>query len=115
MNFLHGTVASRDGQRVVLTEGGVALPLDGVAAEEGRPVVYGIRPEHIAVGPGGIPVEVAVLEPTGSETQIFGRLGPAAVDALVRDRISLQPGDTVPFLFDPGRAHIFDQASGQRL
>ena len=115
MNFLSGRVASRDGARVVLTEGGVALPLDGVAAEEGRPVIYGIRPEHIEVGPGGIPVEVAVLEPTGSETQIFGRLGATAIDALVRDRIEVQPGETVPFRFDPRRAHVFDQASGQRL
>jgi len=115
MNFLSGRVANQDGRRVVLMEGGVALPLDGVEAQDGQPVVYGIRPEHIAVGPGGIPVEVAVIEPTGSETQIFGRLGSAPIDALVKDRLALNPGETVPFLIDPRRAHVFDQATGLRL
>ena len=78
-------------------------------------MVYGIRPEHIEVGPGGIPVEVAVIEPTGSETQIFGRIGSSAIDALVKDRLDLNPGETVPFRIDPRRAHVFDQATGLRL
>ena len=38
--------------------------------------------------------------------------GHGALDAV---DLSVQPGDTVPFLFDPRRAHVFDQASGQRL
>ena len=41
----------------------------------GRAVVYGIRPEHIDIGEGGVPARVSVLEPTGSETQVFARIG----------------------------------------
>jgi len=115
MNFLQGRLATRDGRRVVEIGDGTALPLDGVAAEDGRAVTYGIRPEHISVGEGGIPVQVSVFEPTGSETLIFGRLGGQLIDALVRDRIEGQPGQTLPFRIDPRRAHVFDTETGVRL
>ncbi|MCX7645172.1 MAG: sn-glycerol-3-phosphate ABC transporter ATP-binding protein UgpC [Rhodobacteraceae bacterium] len=115
MNFLEGRLATRDGRRVVETADGTALPLEGAAAEDGRRVTYGIRPEHISVGEGGIPVKVSVFEPTGSETLIFGRLGGQLIDALVRDRIEGEPGQTLPFRIDPRRAHLFDTATGVRL
>ncbi|MFN0116316.1 MAG: ABC transporter ATP-binding protein [Paracoccaceae bacterium] len=114
MNFLNGKVALRDGRRVVETAGGVALPLDSDVAE-GREVTYGIRPEHISVGEGGLPVEVSVFEPTGSETLIFGRLGGEPIDALIRDRIESEPGGILNFRFDPRRVHLFDRATGERL
>ena len=76
MNFLKGKVDAADGRPVFLADGGAVLPLPDVAAEAGRPVVYGIRPEHIAIGEGGMPARVSVLEPTGSETQIFASSAP---------------------------------------
>ena len=115
MNFLQGRIAARDGQQVVEIPGGIALPLEGVEAEEGREVTYGIRPEHIAIAEGGIPVRVSVFEPTGSETLVFGRLGGVPIDALVRERIEGEPGQTLPFRIDPRRAHVFDTATGARL
>jgi multiple sugar transport system ATP-binding protein len=115
MNFLQGKITSRDGKQVVLTDHGIALPLDGVNAEEGRPVTYGIRPEHITIGEGGVPVDVSVFEPTGSETLIFGRLGGEPIDALIRERIEGEPGKTMPFRIDTRRAHVFDRSTGQRL
>ncbi|MBB3310188.1 multiple sugar transport system ATP-binding protein [Rhizobium sp. BK196] len=115
MNFLQGKIASREGKQVVVTDQGVVLPVDRVNAEDGKPVTYGIRPEHITISDDGIPVEVSVYEPTGSETLIFGRVGGAPIDALIRERIEVEPGKTVHFYLDPRRIHIFDQATGQRL
>ncbi|MEZ2128825.1 MULTISPECIES: ABC transporter ATP-binding protein [unclassified Sinorhizobium] len=115
MNFLQGRIASRDGRQVVITDQGVALPVDRVNAEEGKAVIYGIRPEHITIGEDGVPVEVSVFEPTGSETLIFGRLAGAPIDALIRERIEEAPGRTMHFRIDPRRVHIFDQATGRRL
>jgi multiple sugar transport system ATP-binding protein len=115
MNFLHGRLASRLGRAVVETADGHALPLDRPAGDDGREVTYGIRPEHISIGEGGIEVPVSVFEPTGSETLIFGRLGGVPIDALVRDRIEGEPGQVLPFRIDPRRAHIFDAATGLRL
>jgi multiple sugar transport system ATP-binding protein len=115
MNFLKGRVASRDGRQVVETDQGIDLPVQGVGAETGRPVTYGIRPEHISIGEGGIPVDVSVFEPTGSETLIFGRLGGIPIDALIRERIEEEPGKIMPFRIDTRRVHVFDQSTGQRL
>jgi multiple sugar transport system ATP-binding protein len=115
MNFMKGKVVERDGRQFVEITGGVLLPLEGMNVEEGRAVTYGIRPEHISIGEGGIPVKVSVFEPTGSETLIFGRLGGEPFDALLRERIEGVPGQTLPFRIDPRRAHVFDSQTGARI
>ncbi|MBB5220924.1 multiple sugar transport system ATP-binding protein [Amaricoccus macauensis] len=115
MNFIKGKLSTIDGRTVVRADGGALLPIEGVQAEEGRPVVYGIRPEHIDIGPGGLAARVSVLEPTGSETQIFARLGDDPIDAVVKDRFDARPGDEISLLIPPRRAHLFDGASGARI
>ncbi|MBY3177926.1 sn-glycerol-3-phosphate ABC transporter ATP-binding protein UgpC [Rhizobium leguminosarum] len=115
MNFLEGRIATRGGRKIVVTDQGIALPMADTNADEGRAVTYGIRPEHITIGEEGVPVEVSVFEPTGSETLIFGRTGGVPIDALIRERIEVDPGRTMYFHIDPRRAHIFDRETGQRL
>ncbi|MBY3464084.1 sn-glycerol-3-phosphate ABC transporter ATP-binding protein UgpC [Rhizobium laguerreae] len=115
MNFLQGRIATSDGRKIVVTDQGIALPMADTNADEGRAVTYGIRPEHITIGEEGVPVEVSVFEPTGSETLIFGRTGGVPIDALIRERIEVDPGRTMYFHIDPRRAHIFDRETGQRL
>jgi multiple sugar transport system ATP-binding protein len=112
MNFLKGKV---EAPGTFLAEGGARLPLPEIAAEPGRAITYGIRPEHIDIGEGGIPARVSVLEPTGSETQVFARLGSDAIDAVVKDRLMVNPGEEIPLRIDPRRVHVFDGASGARL
>ena len=115
MNFLKGKITTRDGKQFVEIAGGILLPLLGVQAEDGRAVTYGMRPEHITIGDAGIPVKVSVFEPTGSETLIFGRLGGVPIDALVRERIDGEPGQTLPFRLDARYAHVFDGQTGARI
>ena len=112
MNFIKGKVESTG---VFHADGGARLPLPDTRAEPGRPVVYGIRPEHIGIGEGGIPARVSVLEPTGSETQIFAKLGTDPIDAVVKDRLDVQPGSEIALRIDTHRVHIFDGASGARI
>ena len=112
MNFLKGKV---EAPGTFLADGGARLPLPGTAAEPGRAIIYGIRPEHIDIGEGGVPARVSVLEPTGSETQVFARLGSDPIDAVVKDRIDVKPGDEIPLRIDPRRVHVFDGASGARI
>ncbi|MGB8818801.1 MAG: sn-glycerol-3-phosphate ABC transporter ATP-binding protein UgpC [Rhizobiaceae bacterium] len=115
MNFMNGKIVTRDGCQSVEVADGILLPLDGVKADDGRAVTYGIRPEHIGIGDGGIPVKVSVFEPTGSETLIFGRLGGTPIDALLRERVDGEPGQILPFRIDARKAHIFDSETGKRL
>jgi multiple sugar transport system ATP-binding protein len=115
MNFLRGTIASTGGVKHFVSEAGLHLPVPPTAATEGQAVVYGIRPEHIGVGEGGVPVSVVVVEPTGSETQIFARAGTDLVNAVVKDRVHASHGQQIGFVIDPANVHLFDRQSEQRI
>jgi multiple sugar transport system ATP-binding protein len=113
MNFLKGHL---QGGRFV-SESGIALPVaHAPAASDGRPIIYGIRPEHFILDEtNGLPAEVAVVEPTGSETQVFAKFGGAEVVGVFRERVNARPGARLNVRLDPERVHLFDEASGQRL
>jgi len=113
MNFLNGRL---QGGRF-LAEDGTALPVaNAPASSDGRPVVYGIRPEHFVLdGASGLPAEVSVVEPTGSETQVFARLAGADVVGVFRERVDAKPGQSIRITPDPNLVHLFDAETGQRL
>jgi multiple sugar transport system ATP-binding protein len=117
MNFVEGVLARGEaGWRLVAGE--VSLPLGpGFAGQEGRKVVYGIRPEHLGVAaPGeGIPAEAEVVEPTGASTYVFTRIAGNPVTAIFTDRRKLEPGARIGLLPQPDRIHLFDAGTGQRL
>lgn len=115
MNFVHGRIGQDAGGRHFVSDGGLRLPIPETGARDGAEVVYGIRPEHIAVSADGIPVTVVVTEPTGSETQVFARAGEDLIDAVVKDRIRARPGETIGFLIDPANVHLFDRKTEERL
>ena len=112
MNFLEGRIAG-DGFETVQ---GFKLPLAAApAASVGQPAVYGLRPEHIALDPAGFPVTVKVVEPTGSETQVFADAGGQQIVCVFRERITAQPGETIHISANPKLAHLFDSEAGSRL
>ena len=114
MNLLKGSVTVK-GKPVFTTEGGVELPLRSAPPNiDGRPCIYGIRPEDLAIG-GDVKAEVSVVEPTGSETQVFAKLGGEQVVAVFRERHQFNPGDKIRLKPDPGLVHLFDGATGKRL
>jgi multiple sugar transport system ATP-binding protein len=118
MNFLPGVLKRSSGQARVEFADGVSLPApQGAAGEDGQRVVYGTRPEHMALAGGddGVAAEVVVVEPTGADTQVFTKLGGVEVTSVFRDRHAFQPGETIRLKPDGARAHLFDAASGVRL
>lgn len=66
----------------------------------------------IAGGEGGLAIRVAVVEPTGSETHVYGSVGDAQVRAVFRDRILVKPGDRLPVSVKPENVHLFDATTG---
>ena len=115
MNFISGHLKS-GGQPYVETDNGSRLPVaNAPSASDGRPVTYGIRPEHLDIADDGIEVEVAVVEPTGSETQIVARIGTQEIIAVFRDRHEVEPGDRIHLRPRANLAHLFDKDTGRRL
>jgi multiple sugar transport system ATP-binding protein len=115
MNFLRGHVRVNG---VATFEGpnGVKLPLKTApAGSDGKPVVYGVRPEHFTIADDGADAEIVVVEPTGSETQVFAKLGGEQVVAVFRERHQFNPGDKVKLKPDPALVHLFDDATGKRI
>jgi multiple sugar transport system ATP-binding protein len=117
MNFLPGVFRRSAGAPRVELPGGLSLQAPAVSAQDGQPVVYGIRPEHIelAGGQDGVPGEVVVVEPTGAETQVFAKLAGVEISSVFRERHAFRPGEMIRLRTDPVRAHVFDAGSGARI
>jgi multiple sugar transport system ATP-binding protein len=114
MNFLPGVVK---GGRVEMGDGAmVPLPQDARAAD-GQRVVFGARPEHLALaGDGqGLSASVVVVEPTGADTQVFAKFAGAEMTAVFRERHDFRPGEIIRLIPDHARTHLFDAESGKSL
>jgi multiple sugar transport system ATP-binding protein len=115
MNFLTGQIRSNGVPQFESTNG-VRLPLSAApTGSDGRPVIYGIRPEHFVIAEDGGEAEVLVVEPTGSELQVAAKIGGEDVVAVFRERHDFKPGDKIRLKPDPRLAHLFDAPTGQRL
>jgi multiple sugar transport system ATP-binding protein len=117
MNMIPGTARTNGATAHVAFADGVTLPLPPNArAQDGQPVLYGIRPEHCAVGSAsGLPVDIVVVEPTGADTQLYCRFNGQEVTAMVRDRVAVRAGERIGLVPDVPRVHVFDAESGVRI
>ncbi|MBS7701610.1 MULTISPECIES: sn-glycerol-3-phosphate ABC transporter ATP-binding protein UgpC [unclassified Chelatococcus] len=107
MNFIKGSVV--DGS--FRTTDGILLSSVNAPASAS---IYGIRPEHLHLANNGFEIEVVVLEPTGSETQIIGRLGTQHITGIFRERINIEPGSKIRVTPDLSVVHLFD-SNGLRV
>jgi multiple sugar transport system ATP-binding protein len=115
MNLLKGKI--KGGSKPSFeTDGGVSLPLiKAPKASDGMPAFYGIRPEHLELGGKGAKAEVSVLEPMGSETQVFAKLGGQKIVGVFKQRLKAKPGDIITLSPKLDAVHLFDVTSGKRL
>jgi multiple sugar transport system ATP-binding protein len=116
MNFLPGRIAA-NGAAVFETDGGRQLPLPPQTnpASKGRRAVCGIRPENMTLAENGLPAEVVIIEPTGSEIQVMARIDGQDIVAVFRERHMFKPGETISLAPQADAMHLFDAETGQRL
>jgi multiple sugar transport system ATP-binding protein len=117
INLLRGEVVAEEGQPVFRARE-IALPLPSTTKiERGRPLIYGIRPEHLmpAHNGGGIGAKVTVVEPTGPEIHLYADVGGNEICAVARDRFDFQPGEEVRLTPMLDRIHLFDPDSGKAI
>ena len=92
---------------------------EGAAGADGQAVIFGTRPEHLALAdaqrPDCIPTQVAVVEPTGADTFVSCRHQGTELAVVFRERHDFAPGSTIHLQPDLRRAHLFDAQSGRRL
>ena len=112
MNLLDGRIAGRE----VVVDGAV-LAYNG-PREPGRPVLVGLRPEHMELSAEGpVSLRVELLERLGADTILHGRLGANGMVVTARVPGTVQPaiGEILGFAIRPERIHLFDPDSQQRL
>jgi sn-glycerol 3-phosphate transport system ATP-binding protein len=115
MNLLPARVA---GGKAAIA--GLDLPLPpGSVPAEGREIVWGVRPEHIALAAGGAAADgtlaVELVEALGADTLVHGRLGEAAVTLRLPGNTVVREGDRLPLALPRESVHVFDGQTGRRL
>ena len=112
MNMLEG-VWQAGGVRI--GEASVPVPRP-MRAQDGQRVLLGTRPEHLVPDVAGpLAAKVEVIEPTGADTMLMCSLGSQSVVVVVRDRVTLNPGDPVRLAPAADKLHVFDAADGRSL
>jgi multiple sugar transport system ATP-binding protein len=136
MNFFHGTLLQR-GPALVFQEAArstaaapapIVLELDAASAVPlrsyiGKPLVFGIRPEHLICSPPspetsvGCTVEAVVelVQPMGAETYLHLASHACSFVARVPSAHPAIPNQAISVSFDLRHAHFFDPASGSTL
>ena len=128
MNFLDAGIEAANGGVTVSVDGGPRLPVPAsltarYAAHAGRPVAFGIRPEHInnirteAADDGLVPIEITVelTEPLGADTLIFTKLGDTEIICRATAVARMTPGQPAKLNVDMNQMHLFDRETGAAL
>ncbi len=127
MNFIEGSLVSESGKLYFIREGiKVKIPQDlasRIRQYVGKKVVFGIRPENVAVkgysnieeDENVVPSRVHVLEPLGDDMIVYLTVGGEDFITKVDSHVRLRVDDVPEMIFDLSRAHVFDPESGANI
>jgi len=114
MNMIEASYRARDNS--VVTAHGIDMPLAfSPELEDGAPLVLGVRPEHIDLSSNGFQASVTVVEPMGSETLVFAKVGEEEITIMFRDHMAVAPGETISLALRPQSIHLFDPSTETRI
>lgn len=125
MNFFEGQVTE---SHFVIGQTSLKIPETKLALlkEQGlidKPVILGVRPEHIydnseminALPESQIDVQVDVAELTGAELMVYSSIGSHPFIARLGADTTLQQGQQITLAIDMNRAHFFDKETETRI
>ena len=129
MNFLDAKIVDEGGKLVI--DGG-SFKLDAPADKKdlikeyvGKEVIFGIRPEDIfdanlatlVKGDAGntLKAEIDVTEPMGAVVTMYLRCGDHNIVATIDAETKGQEGETIDFILDMSKCHIFDKETEMAL
>jgi multiple sugar transport system ATP-binding protein len=122
MNFVPGCLMrdEKNGKAWVEAAGGVRLPLGPNArGEQGRNVVYGIRPKSFTLAePGaenGIELTIGVVQPTGDEIEVVTSIAGEPAIIVFTDRANFEPEQRITVCPMLDAVHLFDAETGTRI
>jgi len=128
MNLFRGSILPAAGGLAFVVEDAAgtsafSVPVDEAAfrrsgGQPGRPLVLGVRPEHLREAgnePGAFAARIELAEPMGAETHLHLSAGGAGFVARCRPDERQRAGETVRIAFAPADARLFDGRTGLAL
>ncbi|MDQ0562284.1 multiple sugar transport system ATP-binding protein [Rhizobium mesoamericanum] len=116
IELLDGVLAEANGS-MFIRSGEQTLPVN-VAPRNfkvGRPVEFGVRPEHVRLGETGLEGRVHMLQPVGPATHVNIDTAAGKFTASVPGFLQAKTGDAVKIDIQAPHVHVFDKETGVRL
>jgi multiple sugar transport system ATP-binding protein len=124
MQFLPGRI-EEGGAAIALGDGAVRVtvpePRQGLCARQaGKPLEFGIRPEHVTPTPAGphsaaVAAQAVLVEPLGSDTLVLLRLAGHEITARFPPEARVAAGEWLTAHLAMDRFHLFDPESGAAI
>ena len=129
MNFADVQIVAQ-GSDLIAKANGFQVTLPPAQAERarnhvGKTCIFGIRPEDIfdkgiatlvKPAPGNtIPVDVDVIEPLGSEVEMYLKAGETTLIAMINSASTARIGDKIDVILNMDKTHLFDKDTEQAL
>jgi sn-glycerol 3-phosphate transport system ATP-binding protein len=118
MNQLPGTVDAAGGAIEFADGSRFLLPGPPLTEWRGRPLIVGMRPEHLERRPGessNLALQADLIEPLGADTLVHGTIGGTPFIVRLPGGDPVAAGETVPLHIGRERLHFFEPGSGRRL
>src|SRR3954452_4194480 len=132
MNLIPATIEGQRNAMVVKLDRGERTPIslqlngapNGLAAFQGKKVIFGIRPEALTDPDGAdrnatnivtADCQIEVVEPAGSDTFAVTHLGGAEVVARLRADANIRAGAATPLAFNLSKSVFFDPETENRI
>ena len=123
MNFIEGKIEKKDGA-ICFNEGTFSIKLPAskaakLAAYDGKPVIFGIRPEDIrdpsmsaqGTDKAEVTAKVEVIEPMGNESIVYFTTGKTPFIARIESHVPVKENENKQLVFNLDKVHVFDKTT----
>ena len=86
-------------------------------SENNLDITLGIRPSHMDISKNGegLKFQIDVIEPTGADSLVYGRINDTECCVQTSERLNLKSGEIIHILPNEDNLHFFDNQSNERI
>ena len=114
MNLLNASINSNS---INLGSAGSIPITRKTTSENNLDITLGIRPSHMDISKNGegLKFQIDVIEPTGADSSVYGRINDTECCVQTSERLNLKPGEIIHILPNEDNLHFFDNQSNERI
>ena len=114
MNLLNASINSNS---INLGSAGSIPITRKTTSENNLDITLGIRPSHMDISKNGegLKFQIDVIEPTGADSLVYGRINDTECCVQTSERLNLKSGEIIHILPNEDNLHFFDSQSNERI